>query len=67
HASSAILYASEGAIQMENQSGLKEAVGQKLRLENEATVTYETGLQNVNFSSGPSGGWEINGWEEIVP
>ncbi len=67
HASSAILYASEGAIQMGNQSGLKEAVGQKLILENEATVTYETGLQNVNFSSGPSGGWEINGWEEIVP
>lgn len=67
HASSAIFYASEGAIELDNQAVSKEAVGQMLKLQGSATVTYETGLQDVNFSSGPSGGWAISGWEEIVP
>ena len=67
HASSAIFYASEGAIELDNQSALKEAVGQMLKLQNTATVTYETGLRDITFSSGSSGGWAISGWEEIVP
>ena len=65
--SGAIFYASEGEIFLENQIDLKEAVGQKMRLKNQATVTYETGLANVNFSSGPSGGWTIDSWKEITP
>lgn len=63
----AIFYASEGAMFLENQTDLKEAVAQKLRLKNQATVTYETGLANVQFSSGPTGGWQINNWQEILP
>lgn len=63
----AILYASEGAMEIDNKVKIKEAIGQKLRIQNKAEIEYEKGLANVNFSSGPSGGWEIISWEEIVP
>lgn len=61
----AIFYASEGAIEISNSASVKEAVGQKLKIKNTASLTYESGLANVNFSSGPSGGWEITNWREI--
>lgn len=63
--SGAIFYASEGMMFLENQTDLKGAVAQKLKMKNQATVTYETGLANVNFSSGPSGGYDIQSWREI--
>lgn len=62
---SAILYASEGAMKIENRASLKEAVAQKMELEDQAMVSYEQGLANVQFSSGPTGGWQIQGWNEV--
>ncbi|HYC79852.1 MAG TPA: hypothetical protein VEC17_02405, partial [Candidatus Binatia bacterium] len=56
---SAILYAGEGMIEVSQSGSLKEITAEKLRITNSATVTYETGLANTNFTSGPGGGWEI--------
>ncbi len=61
----AIFYASEGMMFLENQTDLKEAIAQKLKMKNQATVTYETGLTSVNFSSGPSGGYDLKYWKKI--
>jgi len=33
-------------------------------LKKHATITYDTGLANAEFSSGPSGGWKINSWKD---
>jgi len=30
-----------------------------------ATLTYDSGLANMSFSSGPSGAWNVNSWQEI--
>ena len=57
--SAAIFYAGEGWIEIGNTAELKEITAQKLTINNNATVTYESGLANSNFSSGPAGGWEI--------
>jgi Tfp pilus assembly protein PilX len=56
----AILYAGEGMIEIANSASMKEITAEKLKISNSATVTYETGLANANFSSGPGGGWEIS-------
>jgi hypothetical protein len=29
------------------------------------TIDYQSGLADMNFSSGPSGGWDISSWGEV--
>ena len=60
-----LVYAPYGLIEIQNSTSLKEATGWKLRLKNSASVTYESGLADVLFTSGPSGGYQINSWQEI--
>jgi hypothetical protein len=55
----AILYAGYGLIEIANSAAMKEITAAKLRITNSATVTYETGLANAAFSSGPGGGWGV--------
>lgn len=61
----AIIYGSHGQVDVSNNGGGKEITGYGLELENNATVTYETGLASAVFSSGPGGGFQINSWKEI--
>ena len=60
-----LLYAGRGEILIRNNVSLREVTGYKLHLQNSALVTYETGVINLNFSSGPSGSFSIDSWEEI--
>ena len=61
----AVLYASNGFITLNSQSNLKEATGVGIKMNSNANVSYETGLANAKFSSGPGGGWILKSWEEI--
>lgn len=65
NADGAIFYAHNGTAHIKNNANLKEVTAYKLSLENLASVTYESGLANASFSSGPGGGWTINDWNEI--
>ena len=66
NADGAIFYAGNGFINLHNNVGARELVGYKINLDQNAVVTYESGLANVNFSSGPSGGYAILSWREIA-
>lgn len=61
----AIFYTSAGSIEVENTASAKQITGYKVELENNAVITYESGLQDVKFSSGPSAGWKISNWKEV--
>lgn len=65
NAEAAIFYASNGLIHLHNNIEIKEATGYKLALDNNAVISYETGLENVNFTSGPGGSWRVENWQEI--
>lgn len=65
NAAGAIFYASDGLINLHNNVSVTELTGYKIHLDNNAIVTYETGLANMSFSSGPTGGWEIIDWREV--
>jgi len=65
NASGAIFYAHNGIAHIKNGADLKEVTAYKLSLEENAEVTYESGLANASFTSGPGGGWVINNWNEI--
>jgi hypothetical protein len=60
-----MLYAANGVLEIQNSATLKEASGYKIKMKNSATIIYESGLINTNFSSGPGGGWDIVSWKEI--
>ena len=62
-----IFYAPHGVITAGNNLNLKEATGYGLKVGNDATITYESGLADLNFASGPSGGWSIDSWKEVTP
>jgi len=61
----AVFYASNGAIHLHNNVNIREATGYQLILDNGAIINYETGLENINFTSGPGGGWQVEDWQEI--
>ena len=60
-----IFYASNGMINLHNGVNITEAVAYKLRIDNTAVITYNQGLADSSFSSGPSAGWQISDWKEI--
>jgi hypothetical protein len=60
-----IVNAQKGTIYFSNNAKVKEAVGKKIELKNNVGITYGSGLINVNFTSGPSGSWSLQGWGEI--
>lgn len=60
-----LLYAGHGEIELSNNVDLKEVSGYRIRLKNSAEVTYESGLADSLFTTGPSGGYTINSWDEV--
>lgn len=65
NAQGAIFYTSVGMIRLRNNINIREATGWKIYLDNNAEITYESGLADLLFSSGPSGSWKIIEWREI--
>ncbi len=59
-----IVNAQNGAIHFNNNASVKEMVANRIYLANNATISYGSGLIDVDFSSGPSGGWDIDTWGE---
>lgn len=59
-----LVYAGHGEVLLQNSVTLKEVSAYKIRLKNSAEVVYESGLANLLFSAGPSGGYAIISREE---
>ncbi len=57
NSSNSIFYAPDGLVSVANNATIKEVTAFKLKLDNNASVQYESGLANVNFSSGPGASW----------
>jgi cytoskeletal protein CcmA (bactofilin family) len=66
NAASVVLYAANGTLHFNNNAGANEATAYKIVMENNAEVRYLSGLANQNFSTGPSGSWNIVSWSEIA-
>lgn len=65
NAGAVVLNAQSGYVHFSNNAGAKEATAYRIVLDNNAFITYDSGLANVNFSSGPSGGWNVISWKEV--
>ena len=58
------LYAANGTINVNNNGAAKSLTAYYIHLGNNAVITYDSGLANANFVSGPSGSWNIYSWKE---
>ncbi|MDO8557944.1 MAG: choice-of-anchor R domain-containing protein [bacterium] len=65
NADGAIFYASSGLIYLHNGVSATELTSYKLQLSQTATITYQQGLANAQFSSGPGASWVIQKWREV--
>ena len=63
-AGAVIAYAQNGTIAISGGASLKEATGYRVTIDGGSSITYESGLTNNNFSSGPSGTWNVSTWKE---
>lgn len=63
-AGAVIVYAQNGTINISGGASLKEATGYRITVSGGSSITYESGLTNNNFSSGPSGTWSVASWQE---
>lgn len=56
---SGVYYASKGIIEPGNHNNYKELTAWGIRMINNSTINYETGLSSTLFSSGPSGTYSL--------
>lgn len=59
-----IVYTNHGWITLENNADIRQITAYALNIQNNAVVTYEIGLEDAAFTSGPGGGWTVTSWKE---
>lgn len=64
-AGSVVLMAPNGGVSLSQSASANQVTAKTITLSNSATVTYNTGLVDSRFSSGPSGAWGVSSWGEI--
>lgn len=60
-----IMYAKDGQVNMHKRVKVTEIAAKKIILGEGTVLTYEQGVTNLNFFTGPSGSWNIESWKEI--
>lgn len=60
-----LVYAGHGKITISNSVNLKEVTAYRIEVNNSAKVIYETGLADLLFTTGPSGGYSLSSWREV--
>jgi hypothetical protein len=64
-AGAVILNAQKGTLRMTGGAEAKQLTAEKIIMDGGTEVHYESGLMDMNFTSGPSGSWSVSDWSEI--
>jgi len=62
----AIYYVPYGKLYIQNSSTFYEATAYLIHMINNTIVEYKSGLANANFTSGPTGGWNVKRGSLII-
>ncbi len=60
-----ILNAQNGSLYFTGGAVAKQITANKIILDGGSDIEYETGIANMEFSSGPSGSWNLISWDEV--
>jgi cytoskeletal protein CcmA (bactofilin family) len=64
-AGAVVLVAQNGRMTMSGGTSVKALTADEIYISGGSTVIYDSGIADLNFTSGPSGGWEISNWKEV--
>lgn len=59
-----MFYSNFGLVDIKNGIDLKEVTAYQISIAQNSDVLYDSGLANVNFTSGPGGGYVLTDWAE---
>lgn len=59
-----VAYTNNGRVSIGNNIDLRSVTGYQLDISNGSSVTYETGLTSLLFTSGPGGGYTLTEWRQ---
>ncbi len=59
-----LIYAGLGLVQIGNNIDLREVTAYQINIDNGSSVTYESGLASLLFTSGPGGAYVLNDWQQ---
>ncbi len=65
-AGAVVLVAPYGRVNFEGSAGAKAVISYGMSLSGSTSLNYESGLADIDFSSGPSGSWNVDTWREII-
>lgn len=65
-AGAVVLVAPYGRVNFEGSAGAKAVIAHGMSLSGSTSLNYESGLADIDFSSGPSGSWNVDTWREIT-
>ncbi|MDP2641514.1 MAG: pilus assembly PilX N-terminal domain-containing protein [Candidatus Yanofskybacteria bacterium] len=60
-----ILYSNTGWVEIQNNTEMRSITGYGIHVKNNAELTYEIGLEDAVFTSGPAAGWTVVSWREV--
>jgi hypothetical protein len=60
-----ILNAQKGTINFSGSADTNEATANMITMSGSTKITYQSGIANANFSTGPSGSFNISSWKEL--
>lgn len=60
------IFAPYGKVLVDGGSSLKQVTALQLHLKGGSSITYESGLVDIDFESGPSSGWVVESWDEVA-
>lgn len=63
---SVVLSVPDGNAELEGSVSIKSLVAKKVKMSGTASIVYESGLADLDFTSGPSGSWNVNSWKEVL-
>ncbi len=65
-AGAVVLNALNGGVTLSGSAGVKAIVAKALSMDGATSLTYESGLSDISFTSGPSGSWTKQSWKEVL-
>lgn len=64
-AGAVIINAQSGTVEFGGGAQAKQVTAEKIVLNGNATIVYDSGLVNPTFTTGPSGAWNVSSWKEV--
>jgi hypothetical protein len=65
-AGSVVLSAPGGTVSFSGSAAVKAVVAKTMTMSGATSITYDSGLTNMDFTSGPSGSWAVSSWKEAL-